>query len=331
MKRHANAPLIGAFVVGGLALVIAAIIFTAGGKLFTRKERAVMHFSGSIYGLQVGAPVVFRGVKLGNVASIGLVYDRSKDSFSIPVVAELDRDVIRTIGGADAPGGGALTLPAMVGKGLRAQLAMQSLLTGQLYVDLDLRPGTTSVPHPVYTQAVEIPTSATTIQALKSQLDGLDVRALVDDISAIASSARSTLSGPELQQTLENLRQITSHVNHLSARLDARFDPLASAAQSTLADTGRSMRQIGQAADRVGALAAPDSALLLSVQRSLDELGRAAQALRQQAGPDSPLLQDLDGTLKDVARAARSIRELSDLLEQHPDALLRGRVRTESR
>ena len=140
MSQRANATLIGGFVLGGILLVAVAVMAAAGGKLFVRKDRAVMHFSGSIYGLQVGAPVVFRGVRLGSVASVGMVYNPGTDSFSIPVVAELERNLIHSLDGKGADKNPALTLPALVAKGLRAQLAMQSLLTGQLYVDLDLRP-----------------------------------------------------------------------------------------------------------------------------------------------------------------------------------------------
>ena len=142
MKRKASATLIGTFVVAGIALIATAIIALAGNNLFTPKERTVMYFSGSVYGLQVGAPVVFRGVRVGSVESIQVSYDRNTDAFSIPVVAVLDSDAVRGLDGkqADAGSDPELALPALVKRGLNAQLSMQSLLTGQLYVDLDLRP-----------------------------------------------------------------------------------------------------------------------------------------------------------------------------------------------
>ena len=102
MARKASPTLIGAFVVTGLALLAAAIVFVAGNDLFKRRERAVMYFRGSIYGLQVGAPVVFRGVRVGSVTSLEVVYDRVNDRFVIPVVAELERDAVR---GMDGPRG----------------------------------------------------------------------------------------------------------------------------------------------------------------------------------------------------------------------------------
>ena len=354
MSQRANSTLIGAFVLGGILLVAVAVMAATGGKLFVRKDRAVMHFSGSIYGLQVGAPVVFRGVRLGSVASVGMVYNPGTDSFSIPVVAELERNLIRSLDGKGADKNPALTLPALVAKGLRAQLAMQSLLTGQLYIDLDLRPdqpgqklalaGTDSrtdigTDSSKDSDSVEIPTTATAIQALKDQLEGMDFRRLVDDVAAIAGSARSVVAGPQLKQAMDDLAQITGSVRRLSGRLEQRVGPLADAAQGSLVGASKALGSLGSAADqvadtarrlggtsdRVGALLAPDSALVQSLQHTAAELARTASALRQQTGEDAPLLLNVNRTLRDVSRAAQAVHDLADLLDQQPAALLRGR------
>lgn len=346
MKRRGNATLIGAFVVAGLLLVLAAVIAAGGGRLFARKERVVMNFNGSIYGLQIGAPVVFRGVRLGSVTSIGLVYDRARDDFMIPVVADLESASI--MGLAEAKGdSGATVLAALSARGLSAQLAMQSLLTGQLYVDLDLRPQKPALLRGQAGRALEIPTSTTAIQNLKNQIDGLDFRRLLDDVSAIAASARTVVSGPQLKQVMDDAAAITANLRKLSGRLDARFGPLADAASATLGDARRAAtrvstaadgvadtaQRLGGTADHVSALVAPDSPLVNSLKESANELAQMAGSLRRQTGEDSTLMQDADQALRDVSRAARSLHELADLLDRQPDALLRGRpapTRTEA-
>jgi paraquat-inducible protein B len=341
MAKRANPTLIGGFVVGALALLFAGIFLLTGNKLFVRKERAVMHFSGSIYGLQVGAPVVFRGVRMGSVVSVGVTYDAKTDSFSIPVVADLERAVIRDVGGKAAQSDD-LTIKALVDRGLRAQLSTQSLLTGQLYIDLDFRPNKPVVSEGPNGRGVEIPTVSTSIQDLKNQLDGLDVRKLVDDVSAIAGSARALVAGPELKQALADLAQITSTMKHVADRLDKHVDPLANSVQSTLASARKAMgsvdeaadrvdtaaTQLGTASDRVSSALAPDSALLRSIQQAADDLARTTTALRQAAGDDAPLRQNLDQTLHDVSRAARALRELAETLDRQPEALIRGRPKT---
>ncbi len=351
MARKASPTLIGAFVVAGLALLAAAIVFVAGNDLFKRKERAVMYFRGSIYGLQVGAPVVFRGVRVGSVTSLEVVYDRANDRFVIPVVAELERDAVRGIDGPrgrTAKSDDAPALEALVQRGLRAQLQMQSLLTGLLYVDIDLpaqrTPAVTAAQNGqenavVISNAVEIPTADTAVQALKNQLEGVDLRRLLDDVSAIAASARTLVSGPELRTALDDLQAITGNVKRLTARLEQRVDPLAAAANNALARTDRAAQRVGDAADEVSATAksltrtsdslgqavAPDSVLMGKVHSAATEVATAAAALRGAAGSDDGVVRQTTRAMQDLSRAARALRELADSLERQPQSLLRGR------
>lgn len=350
MKRKAHPTRIGLFMLGALALLVAAVVVVSGGGLFSRRDRAVAHFEGSVYGLQLGAPVVFRGVRLGSVVGIGVVYQGQPGRFAIPVEIEVERDRI-TRGNGDGAG---VSVADLVDQGLTAQLATQSLLTGLLYVDLDLRapPGT-----PARRVAAgglpEIPTSATTIQALQKQLQNLDVGQLLKDISAVAASARQITGDPKLHQALQDsLTQAAgagADLRRLLARLDQRLGPLADAAQGTLGATKRTVEQWGGAVDnvngaidRVGRAAdsvngtmgrfdrLADSAqpALQSVQRAADDLARTAAALRDATAGDSGLMQQLERAAQDMARASRAVRDLADLLERQPEALIRGRTAT---
>ena len=343
MKRKASATLIGTFVVAGIALIATAIIALAGNNLFSPKERTVMHFSGSVYGLQVGAPVVFRGVRVGSVESIEVSYDHDKDTYSIPVVAVLDSDAVSGLNGRRANGDQGLALPALIERGLSAQLSMQSLLTGLLYVDLDLRPKREASLRGSYRGATEIPTTATAIQNLREQFDGMDFRRLADDISAIASSARAVVSGPQLKQAMDDLAEITENFKRMSGRLDKRLDPLTNELERSLVATRKAMDGMGQAAqsvdktatgvgrtsDRVGEMLAPDAPLVKNLQRAADEVARTATALRETTSSDSRLMLGADRALEDLSRASRALRDLAEALEQQPDALLRGRKVTE--
>lgn len=338
MKRRASPTRIGLFAIGALALLLAAIVVVSRGGLFAARERAVMHFEGSIYGLQLGAPVVFRGVRLGSVVAIGVVHDGagSAAAFSIPVEVELDRNLIRDLHGR--PTGP--SLPALVAQGLSAQLATQSLLTGLLYVDLDLRPGTATRPHASARPGLtEIPTLATPIQTLQKQLQGLDLAKLVDDVSAIASSARQLVGDPQLRQALSDLAASSGRLQSLMAKLEKRIDPLADSLAGTLEQSRRTLsawqgtgERVAGAADRAAsaagraeALLAEGAPVLRGVQRAADELARSAAALRAATAEDSPLLGQMQRAAQDVSRASRAVRELADLLETQPEALIRGR------
>ena len=234
--------------------------------------------------------MVFRGVRIGSVQSIGVVHDGVQ------------------------------------------------LLTGQLYIDMDLRAGSGPPPSRI-DGMVEIPTSLTRFQSLQDQLDRVDLTRMAQDLSATLSAARGLLAGPELKQTLAELAQASASLARLSATLDKRAGPLVDATQGSLARVGQASDRVGSAADRVTSAAdrvgsaadraevalTPGSPLLTSVQRAADELGRSAGALRAAVADDSTTVQGLQRALGDVARAARAVRELSDAIEQQPQSLIRGR------
>lgn len=327
----------------GLALMAAAVVTVFGARVFAQQELAVMHFGGSVYGLQVGSPVVFRGVRLGLVRSVGVVYDAGR--FAVPVVVELDRERIRTVGGTSAAADPALTLPTLVANGLSAQLATHSLLTGQLYVDLDLRKGG----KPALRDAsglIEIPTTPTRFQSLTDQLDRVDLNRMSNDLAATLAAARGLVAGPEVKQTLTDMAQASASLAKLAVSLEKKVAPLAAAAQGTLAQAGEASTRVavaadrlgdkvGSAADRVGAAAdradallAPGSPVMVSVQRAAIELARSAAALRETTSDEGATAQSLQRALGDVARAARAVRDLATQFEQQPQSLIRGRPAT---
>lgn len=356
MTPRPNALRIGVFALAGLALLVVATASIFGARVFADSERAVLHFKGSIYGLQGGAPVIFRGVRLGSVVSIGLTAGAQPGVVEIPVVVELDSELVANLAGS-APATGTPAprpLNALIARGLRGQLATQSLLTGLLYVDLDLQPDLTR-PTATATAAMpgaagpltEIPTTATPLQTLQAQLEGVDLGRLAQDIAGIAASTQRFVGSPELRRTLDDLAQTAASLRTLSATLERRAAPLADGAQRTLAQAGQAASQAGAAAleigraasqagataaragrtlDQADALVAAGPPVLVSVQRAADELARTAAALRDATAADAPVMQSTERTLADVARAARAVRELSELLERQPEALLRGRV-----
>ena len=365
MTRRPNALRIGLFAIVGLVVLITAVVAVSGGKLFANTERAELNFQGSIYGLQKGAPVVFRGVRIGSVVNIGVVHDESNGSFTAPVLIEIDRHMFRQQNQANVSDDKVLTIAALVQKGLRAQLLTQSLLTGQLYVDLDIVPkmakaavavaqATAQATAQVTPQAsavtkatasglTEIPTAAAR-QGWQTQLEGMSLPQLGQDLGAIASAARQMLSSPELKKSLAELGQATSSLVRLMDTLDKRLPAMADSGLATLqsartaatsvqvaidraaSSVDNASTRVGNAAQRADTLLKADSPLLQSLQQAATELGRSAVALRQATGEDSEVMRNVDGTLQEVRRAARAMRNLADLLERQPEALVRGRT-----
>jgi paraquat-inducible protein B len=328
---QAQALRIGVFAVGALLLLVAAVAAVFGARLLADSERVVMHFNGSVRGLDLGAPVVLRGVRVGSVRAIRL--ERGATGLEVPVEAEL---ALPPLG----PGG----LKGLLAQGLSAQLATQSLLTGQLYVELDLRPLPGRLPAtPAASGLTTIPTVAQRFESLQAQLETLDLSRIAQDLAAVLASARTLATSPETKAALADLARASASLSRLSATLDQRSAPLATRADAALARVAQAAEQLGTAAGGIAgsvdgaagqvgaaagsaqALLTPGSPLLASLQKAADELARSAAVLATTAAPDGAAAQRLERTAMEVARAARSLRELSTLLQEQPEALLRGR------
>lgn len=344
---------IGALTLAGLALFVGALI-ASGLRGWGEREPAVMRFGASVWGLQVGAPVVLRGVRVGEVTSIGLPAGAARagsarpartpsgappGALALPVQVTLDTAQLRTLLGPEVRGS---VLEGLVAQGLVARLSTQSLLTGLLYVDLDFDPSGAAVRTPALserTEVVEIPTAATRLQALQAQLEGLDLARIGRDLAEVSAGLRQMLAEPEARQALRRTAEAAQAVREASLRLQTQAGALAGSLDGTLAETrraaaalaplageiGTAARQVSAAASQAGALAAAGAPVLARTQQAADELARAAAALAAMAGEDSSLHRRTDEALVEVARAARALRELAELLEKQPEAILRGR------
>ena len=143
MSKKASPTVIGAFVVGAMALVVVGILYFGSGQFMKKKDVFILYFKDSVKGLQIGAPVKYKGVRIGSVTDIKLRFNRETYSFYIPVIIETDPDRIEDFGG-DAEDiriyeetSDEEIIEQMIEKGLRAQLQMQSLVTGLLFVQFE--------------------------------------------------------------------------------------------------------------------------------------------------------------------------------------------------
>ena len=140
MAKQTNPKLIGAFVIGAIALVIAGILAFGGSQYFTAKIKVVVFFPGaSLSGLDVGSPVTFRGVKIGQVTSIVIRYDVARQKLRVPIRLELDSARMQFVSGEHNPG---KDIPELIARGLRGQLQTVSLVTGQTTLDFNFYPDT---------------------------------------------------------------------------------------------------------------------------------------------------------------------------------------------
>lgn len=326
MSKQANKTLVGGFVVGSIALLVSAVLILGGGKFFTNKFKVVMFFDGSIKGLNVGSPVMFRGVKIGTVSDINLMLNAKDLSFQTPVVAELDPSRWVLTGGEP---GDLTKLQALISHGLKAQLQMQSIVTGQLLVALDLFPDKPARFVGLVKEYPEIPTVPTSLEELSKALEDLPLKEIVMNLNSAMDGIQKIVNAPEIKEDMESLRLTLREARELIRNIDRKIDPLITNLNALTDDARGSLKQ---ANNTLTTLEKDAQEIAITTKQTLES---AQAALRKSEktfatfSDDSQLLYETKKTLKELSAAARSLRVLSEYLEQHPEALLSGKPKQE--
>jgi len=320
-SKRASPTLVGVFVLGAIALAVAGLAVFGSGKLFRRTAQFVMVFGGSVNGLSVGAPVKFRGVQVGSVTKIMLsLPGMTLPELRIPVFIEIDQDLVSKLGGMINPAE-PTSFAALIDEGLRAQLQLESIVTGVLFVELDLFPGSpVNLFLPKESGYLEIPTQPTLLQEasqtgadLIAKLRDVDFDGLVTSIRDAARSVGDLAGSPELRQSLVAAREAMVSARDTLNEIRPRIPQLASGVDS--------------ASNRLqGSLKRFDTTLG-SLDTALGSLDTTLGSVNRLVDPRAPLVYQLTTTLGDLGKAAQSIRELADYLDRNPSAIITGRSR----
>ena len=333
MSKQANKTVIGGFVVGAVALVVAGILIFGSGKFLAEKETYVMYFKGSVSGLNVGSAVVFRGVKIGSVTNIALYADPADLSIRIPVFIGVKPDKFKIVRGEAQRHGPKKILELLIKRGLRAQLQMQSMVTGQLMVELDFHPDKPIKLVGADPEYMEIPTIQSSLEGLVKQIERAPIEEILNKLLSAVEGIESIVNSKEVKESIVTLDQTLKDIHKLVLNIDSRIEPLASGIDET-------MREFGKLARNIDGKVGP---LVSSIDETVGDIGKLAQdidakidplvssientvkALGATIGEDSPLIYQLNETLKGLLAAANSIRVLADYLERHPESLIRGK------
>ena len=310
MSKQANLVVIGIFVLGAFLLGVGGLIALGSGLLFKETQTRVLYFEGSVAGLQVGATVAFRGVKVGEVSDIKVNLRNDDLSLVIPVTVELDPKRVYEAG---HQGQSAEVLQRLVERGLRARLDLQSIVTGMLYVNLDFYPETEAIYRgSSRDRSYEIPTLPSSFDQIKSMLDGLPLKQISDDLQAFIRSARTLMEDPKLTELLDEAKALFVETRTLINRVDAKVDPLTDDTQQFLQAASISLKKLEQTLVALNGVLGQADKSLAGVNATLLD-------------PRSSVQVRLDLLLKELSDTARSLKNLSETLERRPDLLLRGR------
>lgn len=332
MSIKASSTMIGLFTLGGLLIAAAALVLLGAGKYFEQKHDVLMYFDKSVYGLQVGSDVRFGGVRIGRVSSISVIIDPVENRKIIPVLVELTAKDLKSVSGT---GEGMIDFSSKEGvaravkQGLRAGMKQQSLVTGQLYVEFDIVPDTAGF---TYHQKNEsgypvVPTIPTEIDELISgitdglkKINELDIAGLMTEMRDVLKGAKSQIEGLDLKEVNENITAISRDVRALTS--DGRI-------KTSLANLDEALREIKELSAKANSNMDP---LLVDIRdvaektkASLDKIEAATGELSKVTDPRSPLLLDFQNLLHETETASRTLRELTNDLKRNPNSLLRGK------
>jgi paraquat-inducible protein B len=319
MAKQANRMMIGGFVVLALIIMAASLVIFGSGKFFQKTVRCVVYFDEPVRGLNVGAPVLFQGVQIGSVVSIVLTVDPVKLQVQIPIILEYEPDRFHVLGDAAAVRDPQQNIPKLIERGLRAQLVMQSFITGQLAIELGFFPQADicyppAQIDPIYRDYIVIPTCKSTTEKLMDALGDLNLKEIEKYLLGALASIDRLMSNPDLAASIRDLKDTLQGARKLVTRVDGQVNPVAD-------DLKKTLKGIGKLANNVDGKVG-------EVTTGFDKTMSSARGV---ISPDAPVVVELENTLKEISRMSRAIRELADYLEEHPASLIRGKKKPDKK
>jgi paraquat-inducible protein B len=323
MSERANPTAIGTFLVGAVAIAAIGLAVLASASWFEKRSTFVSFFSESVNGLESGAPVKFQGVPVGTVSDLTIQIDRTDKTFQVPVRFTIDLTKLRTVSGTFVNLADADVRRTQIAHGLRVQLQMESLVTGQLYLEISYDTSAAApVLEPRATEWPELPTTPSLMAALGTGAGSVvadvvkvlfQVNALLAEIDmpeinaavvATAQSVQSLANSPELRSALRQMPAVTTQVTRtmvaierLAVSSEAAVGPLGEQTALISTELASAMRLLKQTLEQTQGLLSMDTGIGFALQPALVSLKEAADALQL----------------------------LTTTLEQNPDILLRGR------
>jgi paraquat-inducible protein B len=235
----------------------------------------------------------------------------------------------------------------LIARGLRAQLEMQSIVTGQLQIALDLYPDKPAVYTGIDKTVMEIPTIPTPLQQITKKLESLPIEEIFNNANSAMAGIANLVQSPELKESIANLNIALKDVQSLVRNVDAQVKPLSAGLSETIRDTQKLIRnadsQVASLGTNLNEAIGDGRKLIRNIDGSVESIKgnlqgaitAAASALKQAEGliqelksttrEDSTLMYQVTETLREVEKAARSLSTLTDYLERHPEALLGGK------
>jgi paraquat-inducible protein B len=360
MSKKASPTFIGIFVLGAITLFLIGILFFGTGKFFSDRPKYVLYFDGRVKGLNVGADVAFRGVRIGNVTDVQMFFHPENLTVKIPVIIEIDpKKIPHPAGKFNNSEESARIIAELIKNGLRAQLKLHSLVTGQLYVDFDFHPdkeanflsaelAESDIGYP------ELPTIPSEMEEIAKVLGKLPIEALAYKALDAIEGIEGMINSAEMKEGFSALSKTMKHIEELAVNINQEIGPLATDARELIKsldglsdNTDRVVQGVGDDFiqtfagakkmlenmettlinfnDRIIPATSEIKIAAEAAQTALDQANKTFMAIEDIARKEAPMGYQVHNAFDEFAAAARSIRNLAEYLERHPEALIQGK------
>lgn len=235
---------------------------TALQKGYSIKSYYILNFAGSVRGLSTNAPVEFRGIPIGKVLDINLQVNTDTLAFHIPVLIEIEPERFFENRPVPDKEGRLKFMERLVAKGLRAQLKLGNVLTGQYYVDLDFHPKAPPEKIVMMDNYPKIPTIQTSLDEIFTA-----ITKTLDRINALPLDK----IGKDLRVTIQNLNETLNQARVLIN--NTKNSNIGPQAKATLVQARKTL-------DTIDRMLRSDSPLNQNANRTMEEVSGAARSIR---------------------------------------------------
>lgn len=335
MSRRANPTVIGLFVVGAIVLAVVGVGALGSSYLFQSRTTFISYFGESVNGLDVGAPVKFKGVPIGEVTDIKLRVDLENETFQVPVEYAIDLDPVTDTTGAPLDLDNPVQLREQIENGLRAQLQLESVVTGKLYVELTyVSEADTTVYAEGRSRHLEIPTELSPLAKLGEGASGLmanlrqfDVTRINENLVTFLVTANDKLEDLDTEEinrsvlsTVESVQAVVESEDVQAALRDA--PQITERLRTTIEDAQRLVQRLDEGAEPT---AEELKATSKELRVTLQQMRSTMKEIDRTMSTDSGIGYQTNEALSNLSKAAEALRVLVRSLEQNPSMFIRGK------
>ena len=225
---------------------------------------------------------------------------------------------------------------ALIDRGMRTQLQIQSLVTGQLLINVDFYPDTPANLIGIdrfrgeikFEERWEIPSIPTPLQELEKALSELNIKEITEDVKRAMNGIAKLASSPDLHEGISVLKNTLTDIQKLARSLDSKVEPLATSFDQTLVEARAGIGDARKLMNEHGpVLVSEVKKAAESATTALVHANTTLKSIENLAEEGTQLRHEVSAALTEISAASRSVRVLADFIEQHPDAILRGRAK----